>query len=135
MGEIEYSSVAIGSENSQATQKLLADAVRRFSRSIELCDDYLRGYYGLQKVRDNINSAQTRSDSLPQTTHRLLESLKLSAPASSSDIPPPNVIKQLHDLASNKLRHIIKSRNTQSLPSGSSHAELIAAQELLDRSQ
>ena len=30
---------------------LLVDAVRRFSRSIELCDDYLRGYYGLKVVR------------------------------------------------------------------------------------
>ena len=36
-----------GSENSYA---LLTDAVRRFSRSIELCDDYIRGYYGLKVV-------------------------------------------------------------------------------------
>lgn len=50
MGELAYSCVAAGSEGTQAAQKLLADAVRRFSRSIELCDDYLRGYYGLKKV-------------------------------------------------------------------------------------
>ena len=50
MGEIEYSSVAAGSENTETNQKLLADAVRRFARSVELCDDYLRGYYGLKKV-------------------------------------------------------------------------------------
>lgn len=59
MGEIEYSSVAAGSESTQATQKLLADAIRRFSRSIELCDDYLRGYYGLAKVCSDIASPQT----------------------------------------------------------------------------
>ncbi len=53
MGEVEYSSAAAGSESAQATQKLLADAVRRFSRSIELCDDYLRGYYGLKIVGQN----------------------------------------------------------------------------------
>jgi ER membrane protein complex subunit 2 len=54
MGEIEYSA-ARGSESTQATQKLLTDAVRRFSRSIELCDDYLRGYYGLKMVRVKAN--------------------------------------------------------------------------------
>ena len=30
--------------------KLLSEAMRRFCRSIELCDDYLRGYYGLKLV-------------------------------------------------------------------------------------
>ena len=30
--------------------KQLAESVKRFSRSIELCDDYLRGYYGLKLV-------------------------------------------------------------------------------------
>jgi len=28
----------------------LSEAVRRFCRSVELCDDYLRGYYGLKLV-------------------------------------------------------------------------------------
>jgi hypothetical protein len=31
-------------------QKYMAEAIKRFSRSIELCDDYLRGYYGLKLV-------------------------------------------------------------------------------------
>ncbi len=62
MGEIEYNSVAASSESSHVTQKLLADAVRRFSRSIELCDDYLRGYYGLRKVRKNVGPSDTRPD-------------------------------------------------------------------------
>lgn len=31
-------------------EKYLAEAFRRFCRSIELCDDYLRGYYGLKLV-------------------------------------------------------------------------------------
>lgn len=30
--------------------KHLSEAVKRFCRSIELCDDYLRGYYGLKLV-------------------------------------------------------------------------------------
>lgn len=33
-----------------ASQKYLAEALKRFARSIELCDDYLRGYYGLKLV-------------------------------------------------------------------------------------
>ena len=41
------SSASEGADNSYT---LLADALRRFSRSIELCDDYLRGYYGLKVV-------------------------------------------------------------------------------------
>lgn len=31
--------------------KVLSETMRRFCRSIELCDDYLRGYYGLKLVR------------------------------------------------------------------------------------
>ena len=30
--------------------KALSESMRRFCRSIELCDDYLRGYYGLKLV-------------------------------------------------------------------------------------
>lgn len=30
--------------------KLLSEAMRRFCRSVELCNDYLRGYYGLKLV-------------------------------------------------------------------------------------
>lgn len=43
--------VASSSEASPASQ--LAEAVKRFARSVELCDDYLRGYYGLKLVCHN----------------------------------------------------------------------------------
>lgn len=33
-----------------APAKHLAEALKRFTRSVELCDDYLRGYYGLKLV-------------------------------------------------------------------------------------
>lgn len=32
-------------------QNYLAGSLKRFCRSIELSDDYLRGYYGLKRVR------------------------------------------------------------------------------------
>ena len=31
--------------------KGLAESLRRFCRSVELCDGYLRGFYGLKMVR------------------------------------------------------------------------------------
>lgn len=48
LGEVLYlaASKAEGSEQ----VKGLSEAMRRFCRSIELCDDYLRGYYGLKLV-------------------------------------------------------------------------------------
>jgi ER membrane protein complex subunit 2 len=36
--------------NDSNSDKYLAESFRRFCRSIELCDDYLRGYYGLKLV-------------------------------------------------------------------------------------
>ena len=41
---------ANAAEDAGGKLKLLADAQRSFCRSIELCDDYLRGYYGLKLV-------------------------------------------------------------------------------------
>ncbi len=39
-----------GSAGDSSADKYLGDALSRFCRSIELCDDYLRGYYGLKLV-------------------------------------------------------------------------------------
>lgn len=49
LGEILYIS-ATSSSNEAADSKTFAEAMRRFCRSVELCDDYLRGYYGLKLV-------------------------------------------------------------------------------------
>ena len=48
LGEVLYLSAMNGNENSE--DRILAEATRRFCRSVELCDDYLRGYYGLKLV-------------------------------------------------------------------------------------
>lgn len=47
LGEILYIAAGVNDSNSD---RYLADSMRRFCRSIELCDDYLRGYYGLKLV-------------------------------------------------------------------------------------
>ena len=51
LGEIEFMAASATTEAVEGSHSLLVDALRRFSRSIELCDDYLRGYYGLKVVR------------------------------------------------------------------------------------
>ena len=56
LGEIEFIAASSGSEGAEASYVLLTEAIRRFSRSIELCDDYLRGYYGLKIVRASIRA-------------------------------------------------------------------------------
>lgn len=56
LGEVMY--VSAGKTEGSADQlKALADSMRRFCRSIELCDDYLRGYYGLKLVRPSHDQA------------------------------------------------------------------------------
>ncbi len=60
LGELQYMAATTGSTAGEASQKYLVDALKRFCRSIELCDDYLRGHYGLKLVR---YSAITRSTS------------------------------------------------------------------------
>lgn len=49
LGEVLYMS-ARGSSNDSSSQKQLAESLKRFCRSVELCDDYLRGYYGVKLV-------------------------------------------------------------------------------------
>lgn len=45
------------------TEKNLFESVRRFARSIELCDDYLRGFYGLKLVCfPDINSIYAKTN-------------------------------------------------------------------------
>ena len=51
IGELSYILAnTASSESGTGSQKYLAEAMQRFCRSIELCDDYVRGYYGLKLV-------------------------------------------------------------------------------------
>lgn len=52
-----------GSEGN--TQSYLAESLKRFCRSVELSDDYLRGYYGLKRVRKLAGYVEIR----PADTH------------------------------------------------------------------
>ena len=58
LGEVQYMSAKATSSNNSNNEKnsdaasltTISDAMRRFARSVELCDDYLRGFYGLKIV-------------------------------------------------------------------------------------
>ncbi|KAK5173381.1 Inositol phosphatase SIW14 [Saxophila tyrrhenica] len=124
LGEVLY--LASGRTEGGDQMKILSESMRRFCRSLELCDDYLRGHYGLKLV-----------------TTRLLEVLSTSKkPQQSSsdpvrgDLAPPSVdaVKKLNELATSKLAEIVRRSNSGEKGwDGYSAAEIIAARELLDR--
>ncbi|EON69189.1 hypothetical protein W97_08547 [Coniosporium apollinis CBS 100218] len=127
MGEILYlSSLATNSNNDGNLMQGLCESMRRFCRSIELCDNYLRGYYGLKLTTSRLLS-------LPSKTSK-------PAPAATDpqfgDLAPPSLatIEKLHELATAKLAEIVR-RNAagESGWDGYEQAEVIAARELLDR--
>jgi len=127
LAEIIYLSTnATASDNPGKMLRGSAEAMRRYCRSIELCNNYLRGYYGLKL-----------------TTKRLLEllpnapkSTKNSADSAFSDLPLPTIatVQRLHEMATSKLGEIIrKSSSGEKGWDGYDPAEIIAARELLDR--
>lgn len=54
LGELQFMAATAQGVAGGSYQKYMAEAIKRFSRSIELCDDYLRGYYGLKLVRPSL---------------------------------------------------------------------------------
>lgn len=109
LGELNYLAAQSSQDNS-SIQKYLAEAVRRFARSVELCDDYVRGYYGLKLATAKAATISTKEDGpLPAETAR-----------------------ELNALSTSKLKQIIQ--RSASHASGTYQAELAAAQALLDGS-
>lgn len=114
LGELEYLA-GVSSEGAEG-QKHLTQAVQRFSRSIELCDDYLRGFYGLKLACD-----------------KLLQKSG-SQKASSSGAITPDALQKLAQLASSRLEVIVKERASRH-STKPDQPELVAAQELLNKSK
>ncbi|KAI9755423.1 MAG: hypothetical protein M4579_004280 [Chaenotheca gracillima] len=121
LGEITYASALSISSNQTAVAENergpLTDCVRSFSRSIELCDDYLRGYYGLKL-----------------STSRLLNLKPSSSTAPARTSIAPRELEKLNELATSKLATIVrKSSAGEKGWTGYDRGEVIAARELLDR--
>lgn len=111
LGELNYLASQSAQEGVAANEMYLTEAVHRFARSVELCQDYLRGYYGLKLATDKLSS-------LPQSK--------------STDGLASETLQRLNTTAVVKLKHIIEQ--SPSTASGPRRAELIAAQALLDQS-
>ncbi|PSK43650.1 hypothetical protein B9Z65_7164 [Elsinoe australis] len=123
LGEVEWAWSQTVEANGEKT-RLVSQALRRYCRAIELCDDYLRGYYGLKL-----------------TSKKLLELLPKTQKSSGGfdipgDLSPPPIpaVESLNELATSKLSEIVRrGAAKESGWDGYSEAELIAARELLDR--
>ncbi|KAK3715716.1 Inositol phosphatase SIW14 [Vermiconidia calcicola] len=106
--------------------KALSESMRRFCRSIELCDDYLRGYYGLKLATDRLLEVLSNTKKSQQS----------SADPVNGDLAPPSIssVKKLNEAATAKLGEIVRrSSSGERGWDGYSESELIAARELLER--
>ncbi|KEZ39719.1 Tetratricopeptide repeat domain-containing protein [Scedosporium apiospermum] len=122
LGEILYmaaTELADGSSN-----RYFAESVKRFCRSIELCDDYLRGYYGLKQV-----------------TGTLLSDPKLLKPSKQADgegmaLPPKKTLEALNEKATAKLGEIVRRYSTGDVHwQGYDAAEIEATRQLLAKDE
>lgn len=140
LGEILY--ISTTSSNDVSIGKILAESVRRFCRSIELCDGYLRGYYGLKTVSSPKLAAFDTVVLTPifQASDRLLALLS-KTPSFSSDsitntdnrdlmIPSVQTLNRLNEKATSRLAEIIRGSNRN----GYQESEIIAVKNLLDKS-
>jgi len=112
LGEYEYMAAVSGAESAEETQRHLAQAVHRFSRSIELCDDYLRGYYGLKL-----------------TTSKMLQTPSTGKANNNSEIGRQTVEK-LDKMAAAKLKDIV-SKDSPRKMLAQQQSEVDAARKLL----
>ena len=114
--------------------KYLAESMRRFCRSIELCDDYLRGYYGLRLVRIfKLRKLGRFFAHYSQTTDRLLN-MPPQVRQAKSDIglpmPSIQIVEKLKETSTAKLSEIVRRSVAGELGwEGYDRAELIAARE------
>ncbi|KAL4946911.1 hypothetical protein BDV06DRAFT_181894 [Aspergillus oleicola] len=115
LGEILY--VYASSLGNERAYLHLQSSIRHFCRSVELCDDYLRGFYGLV-----LATSRSLNDHDPATT---------SEDPSSREM----LSKRLHSLATEKLRGILQTQCSREphLREYEEH-ELAAARKLLDDS-
>ncbi|CAK7566068.1 MAG: Inositol phosphatase SIW14 [Sporothrix epigloea] len=122
LGEVQLMAASTGSGGSDAaTQRYAAEALKRFCRSIELCDDYLRGFYGLKLATTFIlkNASKWSKQNKTSSTEDFI-------------LPDTETVQRLAQLATEKLSEIVR-RNTAKEPhwSGYDEAEIAAARELL----
>ena len=107
--------------------KLLIRSMKTFCRSIELCDDYLRGFYGLKLATSRLLESSADSSDARNAKKDLSSEEGYSMPSTS-------VVEKLNELATKKLGEIVRrSSRSENGWDGYAEGEIIAARELLDR--
>jgi hypothetical protein len=126
LGEILYISSTISESTTEPTNlRALVRSLKSFSRSLELCDDYLRGFYGLHLV----------TSALQKTLSQLGNSGIAKLPA-DEDYPVPSVrtVEKLKELATKKLAEIVRRASAKEAGwTGYDEEEIKAVRTLLDR--
>ncbi|PHH64911.1 hypothetical protein CDD81_3768 [Ophiocordyceps australis] len=118
LGEVSLMAASASGEGSQ--QKHLAEALKRYCRSIELCDDYLRGYYGLKMVTDKLLHSGVRPK---------------KQDSEGFSLPEQATIEKLNQLATQKLAEIVRRYGAQEKCwQGYDATEVEAARHLLGKS-
>ncbi|KAI9889819.1 MAG: hypothetical protein M1814_004921 [Vezdaea aestivalis] len=116
LAEMLYVSATGQNVSADTSVKTLLTSVKRFCRSVELCEDYPRGYYGLKMATSRLVNGPYKQPRVDEDEEE---------PASLE------TLQRLNKLATDKLRNVVK----QSAGKRASYdpAEMIAIRELLDR--
>ncbi|KXS98184.1 hypothetical protein AC578_6411 [Pseudocercospora eumusae] len=121
IGEVLY--VSANQKQAEETARLLSESMRRFCRSIELCDDYLRGYFGL-KI-----STTRLLEVLPSTNGGKKGQQMMDGELS---LPKVESVRKLDQVATAKLAEIVRRVGAGEKGwDGYNEAEIAAAKELL----
>lgn len=132
--------MAASTSTDGAGQTHVVEALKRFSRSIELCDDYLRGYYGLKIVSYNVCVYLFKPliAVFLQASNKLLQESSTRNKKQQDDgfaAPDTKAIQRLNELATTKLAEIVRRYGAQEkLWQGYDAEEVAAARELLSKS-
>ncbi|KAL9103013.1 MAG: hypothetical protein Q9163_001903 [Psora crenata] len=116
LGEVLFVAAYAGGESVDI--KGTAEAMRRFCRSVELCDGYLRGYYGLKLTSDRL---MAMFDAGAKKTPTITDE--------EFPIPSDETTRLLNEQATKKLAQAVR----EGIEAGYDHEELVAAKALLDR--
>ncbi|KAI9693887.1 MAG: hypothetical protein M1822_003158 [Bathelium mastoideum] len=126
LGEILLISAKTIGNNDGDWLRNLSESMRRFCRSIELCENYLRGYYGLKLSTNKLLEVYPKNSKPSQAVSDSI----------AGELPLPSLqsIQKLNELATAKLAEIVRRGSAEEKGwNDYEEAELIAARELLDR--
>ncbi|MCJ1356398.1 MAG: hypothetical protein MMC33_006393 [Icmadophila ericetorum] len=129
LGEISYlNSLSSSNSNEAAIERLLVAATRHYCRSIELCEGYLRGLYGLKLTTDRFLEVVQRDD-------RREGAHKANSDATGSPSLPLQDMRMLNKKTTKILKSIVRGKEAGNFSHlGYSDSEVGAVKDLLGMS-